>query len=61
MAPSSILGCVDGLLHSGGIPASVNEMIGGKLGDEIEFEVFEIGIEKRRILLRMPMDDTEGK
>jgi hypothetical protein len=57
------LGCVDGLLHLSGIPGVVKGMIGEKLttGDEIEVEVIEIDIEKQRISLRTPMDDTDGE
>ncbi len=38
-------------------------MIGEKLtkGDEIEVEVLAIDIEKQRISLRIPMDDTDGE
>jgi translation initiation factor IF-1 len=55
------LGCIDGLLHLSGIPGGVKGMIGERLieGDEIEVEVFEIDMERQRISLRIPMDDTD--
>jgi ribosomal protein S1 len=38
-------------------------MIGEKIteGEEIEVEVVAIDIEKQRISLRIPMDDTDGE
>jgi hypothetical protein len=54
------LGCVDGLLHFSQIPGAINGMIDEKLtkGEEIEVEVLHIDVQKQRVSLRIPMDDT---
>jgi S1 RNA binding domain len=56
------LGPVNGLLHISGIPSAVSGMIGQNLtkGDEIEVEVLEVDIDKRRVSLRMPVGDPNG-
>ena len=55
------LGCVDGLLHFSGIPGAINGSIDQMLakGEEIEVEVLEVDIAKRRVSLRIPMDGLE--
>lgn len=56
------LGCINGLLHLSGIPGAVSGMIGEKLTkeEEIEVEILKIDIERQRISLKIPVDDTDG-